>query len=640
MDVRQAIVAVFLVVFCIFFWAKFASYTAVKTAYEGYSPIEIVHRHFMPEHHLRDFPSGTENYKKSAFTYVYLAAYRYLGVQPETMIPVVMAFEIGLIACTFMFLTRAIFPQALPAIPYLVVLLFIASYTKELDLGRVGVYLEGKVNNVGDMLRMLAIGCTLSGRLIPAGVLIGLSFMVNPLMAFIGGVFVAACQAMEPGRLLQRQTLAAAALSLMLSLGWMVLMYERSNITGGSIPDGLWFDISRMSSYHWFPVEFGLFTTLHEERFIPLLSFTILFFHGLPRPLRDVDRMVLGGMAAMAILIAVGAVVPMLDISQMLVKLNLVRADEIVIAIGLIYVVHGLMNEIASGAVVKSALASSLLVSPFLVKPGFPLLMALLLVVPPILRRDIRRWTASDCAAISISVLVIGLMGVYTLAGMTGSFWSPAYTGGKLLLGLIAFFAAIGAIRNLALSGLAPERFAVVIVLIASLASVLWVIKQKPSEDYLKLAASYREVQEWAKESTPTDSLFMTDPTIYYGWREYSRRSSFGNLREWTYNWANSNDYETYREGMKRFGELGLELEPYLRYNPAVRGFSALSDEVSKRYHLADDGWRNRLVERYGIDYFVMDKNKMIAPPAEPGGSFQRVYENRDFLVLKPRAEG
>ena len=35
-----------------------------------------------------------------------------------------------------------------------------------------------------------------------------------------------------------------------------------------------------------------------------------------------------------------------------------------------------------------------------------------------------------------------------------------------------------------------------------------------------------------------------------------------------------------------------------------------------------------------------MDKNKMIAPPAEPGGSFQRVYENRDFLVLKPRAEG
>ena len=87
----------------------------------------------------------------------------------------------------------------------------------------------------------------------------------------------------------------------------------------------------------------------------------------------------------------------------------------------------------------------------------------------------------------------------------------------------------------------------------------------------------------------------MVDPAIYYGWREFSQRSSFGNLREWTYNWANSNDYATYQEGMKRFGEFGVALEPYLHFSPPIRGFDALSGEVEKRYLTLVKGvWRDQ----------------------------------------------
>jgi hypothetical protein len=166
------------------------------------------------------------------------------------------------------------------------------------------------------------------------------------------------------------------------------------------------------------------------------------------------------------------------------------------------------------------------------------------------------------------------------------------------------------------------------------------VIRQRPADSYLKLAGSYKQVQEWAKDNTPVDSLFMVDPAICYGWREFSQRSSFGNLREWIYNWATTNDFDIYREGMKRFGEFGVELNPYLHFNPPIDGYAALSGEVEKRYHHADDGWRMSLVRRYGIDYFVLDKNKMNKPVVETAGSFQWVYENSDFVVLKPRAEG
>lgn len=628
-----------LLAFCIFFWSQFTSYTAMKTAYQGYSPIELVNKHVMPANFLRDFPSGTDNYRKSAFIHVYIVAYRYFGLEPEAMIPVVMAFEIGLIAWTIWFLTRTLFPHAPAVAAYLAILLFLGSYLKELDLGRVGVYLEGKVNNVGDMLRMLAIAFTLRGKLVPAGAMLGLSFITNPLMSLIGGVFILAGLAVEPKRIIRSETLLGGGLFIAVSAFWIYLMYDAANFSGALIPADTWFAISRMSSYHWFPAEYGLFTTLHEERFIPLLSFSILFLYCLPRPLRDADRMVLAGTVAMAMLIAIGAIGPTLDISQTLVKLNLVRADEILIAIGLIYIVLGLLSEISSGTIARTAVASALLVSPFLIQPGFPLLLTLLLVVPSLLQRDIRQWTAGERYAAVISFLTVSVMVIYVFAGWAGSFWSPAYSGGKLLLGLVAVFAVIGVIRKFTIPQSRPAVMVVMLFLIASLASVHWVIRQKPADAYVHLAGSYKQVQEWARDNSPVGSLFMIDPTIYYGWREFSQRSSFGNLREWTYNWANSNDYETYREGMKRFGEFGTPLEPYLRYMPPVQGFSALEAEVGKRYHQADDGWRVRLAARYNIDYFVMDKNKMSAPLAESGDLFERVYENRDFVVLRLRAE-
>ena len=80
-------------------------------------------------------------------------------------------------------------------------------------------------------------------------------------------------------------------------------------------------------------------------------------------------------------------------------------------------------------------------------------------------------------------------------------------------------------------------------------AAVWWVGQSRPSPQMRAWCRDYRDTQVWARENTPRDALFLVDPVVRhpgvgYGWRDYSRRSSFGNLREWLYaGWSYSSDH-------------------------------------------------------------------------------------------------
>lgn len=95
------------------------------------------------------------------------------------------------------------------------------------------------------------------------------------------------------------------------------------------------------------------------------------------------------------------------------------------------------------------------------------------------------------------------------------------------------------------------------------------------------LASDYLAAQRWARANTVQDSLFMVDPTIYYGWRDFSQRSSFGNLREWLHTgWLYDSRADVYTEGVKRFGEFGIDIESYKRTRPSIDGYHRLSDDL------------------------------------------------------------
>jgi len=144
---------------------------------------------------------------------------------------------------------------------------------------------------------------------------------------------------------------------------------------------------------------------------------------------------------------------------------------------------------------------------------------------------------------------------------------------------------------------------------------------------YAEVASAYFDVQLWAKSNSANDALFMPDPTHYYGWRDFSERSSFGNLREWGYGAIAYNpDVKVYREGIKRMREFGFDIT-----EDDLKILKKSYKNFRKTFYTMNTEQLNKLSRKYKIDYVVMNKkyqkNKFPA--------FTVAYENKNYIVYK-----
>lgn len=238
-----------------------------------------------------------------------------------------------------------------------------------------------------------------------------------------------------------------------------------------------------------------------------------------------------------------------------------------------------------------------------------------------VLRRQpasVADWTVAIVVAISS-----GLGLIYLSTGMAAGVKPFVFGrrglllfGGLLLVG--AMLARWG--RNRLLQGFA---------FVAVIALTLLGLKGRADHKVGATAGDYLRAQVWARDHTPRNALFMPPPTLYYGWRDYSQRSSFGNLREWLHtSWLYDSNFERYQEGMRRFNEFNIAIGPYLHAKPPIAAMKRLSAAVRERYYDASDEWRLGLAQRYGIDYFVFWRKDIVQPSRLP-----IVYENEHFVI-------
>jgi hypothetical protein len=142
-------------------------------------------------------------------------------------------------------------------------------------------------------------------------------------------------------------------------------------------------------------------------------------------------------------------------------------------------------------------------------------------------------------------------------------------------------------------------------------------------------AKNYLRAQLWAKSNTPSDSLFFIDPTICYGWRDFSQRSSFGCIREWLHtSWLYDSKIETYQEGLKRFGELGVNIPVIDRFSDPDQVRATIYKQVQDKFYMADDSWRKSMSAKYNVDYFVFNSNSI-------NTGMQKVFENNSYVIYK-----
>jgi hypothetical protein len=630
------VTAVLLGIVCVAVWWSNTYELNAALAMRGFSPVAWVYQTMHPGDFVLDFPGGLANYRLSAFMHVYLAAYR-VGISPEALLPYVVGLEIVFLGYALFALSRVLVADAPPIIAALVIIFAIASTARDVNLANFPEpFILGLYYNVANALRILGIVMILKNRPLPAAMLFAGSFATHPAMALSGMVCGGVMLLTRPSELLSQKYLAAAGAFVLLAGGWLGTQFGSATISSSGIPLPDWMEMTRLLNAHWYTPHLGLFTVHPGAVFLPFLSFLLLLLFYFPGGAagNEVTRKVAAGLLALLGLVVAGIGVALWVPVPFLIKLALHRSNDLVLVIGLPYVLAGLWRDLTAGPWWRPAVAATVLLSPWFARP-YPLLVSVVLVSPAWLRVIQRRpASVADRVISGLVVCVVLLVAVYLAAGVSTHLSPRSFFGAKRSLLLFALFILVLTLVARWRGHQWAQGLALVAVMVLALS---WLTDKVEGRDVTR-ERDYLQAQEWAREYTPSSALFMTDPTIFYGWRDYSRRSSFGNLREWLhFSWLYDTSFEAFQEGMRRFGEFNIDLEPYLRTNAVIvlnsryttiEGNLRLEESVRRRYYDAPDEWRTDLARRYRIDFFVFERRNVVKPT-----SLKVVYENEHFTI-------
>lgn len=600
----------------------------IKSVLDGFSPLDWVAQFSRPADYARNFPSGIDNYDKSLPMFAYPLLAQHFGIEPERLLPAFIAFELVALSLALAFLVRTLLPSAPVAVILLVVVLVIGSWTRTMDLGRFGgPYFWGLFYNLADALRLLGIAFALRQRWWLAGLMLGLACATHTTIGVIGVAFVACAVLATPGRLLTPGPWKGALVLAAIAGAWIAFSFRSAAMVVSDIPASDWLTLTRMFSYHWYPVANGLLSTQRHAVLVPLLSFLMLaLFYasraGIEPPIK---RQLLAGSVAMLGLAAVGVIVSSALPVPTLIKLALQRSTDLVVLVGLPVVAWGLLREIQQGHWLRGMLAGAILLSPFIFRPGFPLLLTIPLVVPAFaaLRHPPRHAEDRATAWLAVSTLVYLAVG-HVLWGGLGA--DELFSSAALVPAVVAVTVFAVAVRWVPSSrSLVPSAFALCAVAFAA-----YLLHAKQPLWRAPEAVAYRQAQEWARSNTPSRALFLVDPTIFYGWRDYSHRGSFGNLREWLHtSWLYDSRSDRYLEGLRRLSEFGLEPFGFSGRQPiAVNDHLALAEALRKRFYGASDEDVIGIAACNEIDFLVARK------ALEAGRrSLEVAFENDQYVV-------
>jgi hypothetical protein len=628
-------------------WA-YAYEVQISIPLEGFSPVEWLQHLIHPENFQHNFPSGVETYSTSIFMYIYPLAYHLLGVPPETLINWVILLELICYGTAICFLARTLFPDMPWPMVLTLIPLTVASTARDMNLARFGQpFFVGQFYNIADSLRLIGIAWLFNSRPVKSAISMGLSYMTHPALGLMGIIFAASSRLPQVRQIWSKKYLAASIVLLLLIGAWTAfILFSGALEISGTFPDTLWFQYTVLFSKHWYPFQMGFFTILHQERFLPFLCFLMVLFALYPAIQQAQtlegqckDKQVVSGMLTMGLLVIAGWIFSYWQISPTLTKLSLHRASDLIITLGWLYVVYGIWLILKQPTstfrdIARQVLACLILFSPFFFRPAFVWLFASIFSF-----QEATRQLASNKKSIA-SWLSLSMQGITLLLAWYWQhkhFLQPwqeaAYTGWPYFWPIL--LTAVLAVGLLHLG----HRFTKQPVLAQSLSLLLitvllgcyWLnLGVRSAKSAKATSDQYRDAQVWASRHTQKDALFMVDPTIYYGWRDFSQRSSFGNLREWLYHWAYSSNYTLYQEGAKRFSEFQIDPAPYLNSRKPLQASNELSDRVQARFYDWDDAHRQQVATRYGIQYFVL-KTKNIRRASQQ----HVVFKNDSYTILE-----
>ena len=629
-----------LVVVAISVWWFNTAHLAASLAWNGFSPTFMVAEYLHPQWFVGDFPSGTSELLKSGPMAIYLLTDK-LGISAVATMKGLIGAEILLLAGASQWSARRIRPQASGTAAILVAVFVIAGTLRMADLGRWGDPTYGWVYGYAYAAIIVGIAAALERRLILSAMSLALAFVCHPILGLLGAAFCAAVLIVDWRNLDLRRIAPAFLLFAVIAGGWFVFAAFSSSLGSGGIPNALFVAVTRIESAHWYPIDFGLFWERNWERFIPFLSETLLLLVYLFPPEqenRHRNAQMAAGFVVSLVLTITGIYISGWISDPFLIKLALQRASSIYLMMATFFIVSGLWHDATHASRWRATVAALTLISFFVSPIGAPFILGLALAATAIVD-DLRNrgWTVRACLLLITATALVVLLLIYTFAGVAGwalqLHWALSHLSIARLGMILALVVFVAAVRK------RPSLVAIGLLAAVAMFGMMWArstdqFNRRPG---LRAQANdYLAAQVWSQKNTPVGSLFMPDPTHYYGWRDFSLRPSFGNLRDWLYGWCYDARKDVFDEGVARLRALGIDLNQYLgmRANRSHDIGDRMTSDLRKRYYSLSGNDLAVLSRKFGISYFVFDKSLGHSPPKE----CPVAYENDHYLIVRPPA--
>lgn len=606
-------------------------------AIRGFSAIEFVVAMNNQLAFEQDFPGGSRiTTSTSPLTWLHLFANN-LGIDSMHFYYVMVTLEIvsfllgafvlfeGLLKLEIYSSRKA---ERRPAWPFLgLSTLLVLSNGQMMDLSRFAApFFHGQFYGFADGLRLAAFGFALTRKWREAALLLGAAFIIHPIKGLVGGVAVLIAFFFLVSKDRAFRSLVELAIFPVISAAWSVLTLSRATVGLDLDEFVAW---TRVFQSHWYPLDLGVLTTRQFEYLVPFMAVIVSVLVGTGRLVRDREAQlaISGSIIGLTLLTFVGVAISIWPMSQFLVQVSLVRASELVVQLTLILLVVFSANCLRFGNYFWASFFLFPLVVFFFPTSNFYLLSLFGLV--PYLIINWRENRNTSALIPIIAWIVLSIFHTVSLAISGG--WDQATLG---LVIAVAVLLAMGTGLRL-LMDRSPAALSLVLATGCVLGGGFWAYTKVSADSATIMEGrNYLQVQQWAKENSPELSLFMVDPCINYGWRDFSSRASLGTPREWFMTgWIYSGDVEILRQGEEIAGVLGLQLDP-TELGPQSSG--EVCDLARAAYY--SDGFANleAISDRFGVDYFVFMNDELDKRLLRLPHNWETVFENRVFVVAVP----
>lgn len=577
---------------------------------------------------------------------IYPLAYVLLGVEPELTQYVFIFVTALLYAAALWLLTSTLIPRVSHVVLWLVVGVALLTEAVNGDLARFGQanLSLGQAYGVAIPLQVIALALVMRGRLLLSGTVLGLLACVHLTLGAITTAIAAATLWWKPMVWRNWHFWTAGGIVVACALAWAFGVVGVGSSSYPRMNTDAWVLWLRFLNFHWFPFDIGVFTAEHSSRLTPLLALATLAWccPATEMTTPAVRRCWISGLIASIFITIIGLITSLYPVSQSLVMVALHRASGVTLLLLLPMAILCLVHFMERGNALTGAIAAMAIASPFFGTYGIPLFPALALAGFTLYGcRGEELSRRQHGVLISLAIAAIGYVLFLVFSGQA-HLYDMAFVGRReawLAAGI--FFTVKIVLAVIGRWKPYPENAARIVIMILILV-LLWHGGNRNWRSHPNVpqaeARAYLDAQKWASDNTPQHALFMPDPAHTYGWKDYSRRASYGNIRDWTHSViVYRSNAAKFTEGLRRARLLGVDPEPYLaravvtsKIYPGCVESEKMYRDIRSAYYQMSGADLLKLARDEGIDYFVFELKYVNRLQIKP------VYQNAHFAICEP----